>query len=686
MTYEVTLHGKSDFVYEHTAANAWLSFISGQIIRWEPTIADIADGPFKGELVWTVRVKTVAAASTTPVINAVIFQKNATPPLYGTPWLASVESYDYLDTLDTTNGNDLIFTFNLDSVSPFQLDFPFFLTLGVNPASPAATFAIRYSNVEADADFDLYQFGTPTPSVWNSVTGELLSNIAGYREKDFDITPYVRNVTTDAGKSDVDGRFVEGEAEITLANNDERFSPYRDDFDISPYWDVNQEVTITQEYLSTVYPLFKGFIQRIRPDQLFDDKTAQVMLSDWFTRFKKVEGRLSGASTFTAHALIQYLLENFLDFDSSMYDLDTTDTTILANPWGAEVKSVFDFLEEIVEAGAGSHFVGADGVYYFRSGNWKATQESPDYSLTLDIECPDVDDFKIEHDIKGLVNQITVQGATGDPAEIEDPASIKRYGVNDLSIDSDVIPDNGYAETVALRIYGTRSQRVRGSDIVLAERYPTILTAELGDVVNLDDATASGVSQDFEILNIHRDIQPAGAHEVTFKMKAFYPPPYQWENREQTDKYNTTMYFRDNYFGQQFVAPYSGQLRFARALIETHGVGSYVRTLTVRIMDAFPLGNPVGDPSADTNWIALASADNAVTGVWPRYVGHNAPQLVKGNTYVIRFDISKPLTGFYKVIGEDTSPDDGLDYYYYKAGQTTVTDFDLGVIFTMILD
>lgn len=98
------------------------------------------------------------------------------------------------------------------------------------------------------------------------------------------ITPYVREFSTDRGRSD-DWDNFESSASVVLDNRDRRFDPF---CTTSPYWNgttnktkliPRRQIQITATYASTVYPIFRGFTSGFSPVWTEAGKDSTVTLS-----------------------------------------------------------------------------------------------------------------------------------------------------------------------------------------------------------------------------------------------------------------------------------------------------------------------------------------------------------------------------------------------------------------------
>ncbi len=92
------------------------------------------------------------------------------------------------------------------------------------------------------------------------------------------VTSYVREMTTDRGRSDDWGTF-DGSASVVLSNRDRRFDPFNTS---GPYYGKllpRRQIRITATYGGTTYPVFRGFVAGWPPVWTDAGKDSTVTLS-----------------------------------------------------------------------------------------------------------------------------------------------------------------------------------------------------------------------------------------------------------------------------------------------------------------------------------------------------------------------------------------------------------------------
>jgi len=92
------------------------------------------------------------------------------------------------------------------------------------------------------------------------------------------VTSYVREMTTDRGRSDDWGTF-DGSASVVLSNRDRRFDPFNTS---GPYYGKllpRRQIRITATYGGTTYPIFRGFVAGWPPVWTDAGKDSTVTLS-----------------------------------------------------------------------------------------------------------------------------------------------------------------------------------------------------------------------------------------------------------------------------------------------------------------------------------------------------------------------------------------------------------------------
>jgi hypothetical protein len=371
-------------------------------------------------------------------------------------------------------------------------------------ATPVANHALYYIN----------NVGT-----WVAVTGCAYFYFAPHRAKEFDISQYVKKITIDMGKSDVDGEFVEGQADFELDNRDGRFSPTKTDSPYYEFWDVNADVKAWVVHNSITYGLFQGFINRIRPDLLIDKRSVFVSCADWFSAFKENVVNYAPGATLPPHTLIGAILDR-LGVPASRRNLDTSDNQTLANYTFTNEKGL-DALALVVASGQHHQFVDRDGVYQFKTNIWLGNLEVPDYDWAeLDVE-----DFKIEHDIKGVSNSFRVGNVTLGYTTRENVSSQTRYGKRDFELDNDLIRTANQAADVADNVMSRYSGRVNGCDITIKNRLPEVFDINPGTRINFTKLDQGLDDVPFVVQGLEYSINPAGDIELALRCKYYYEPP-----------------------------------------------------------------------------------------------------------------------------------------------------------------
>jgi hypothetical protein len=93
-----------------------------------------------------------------------------------------------------------------------------------------------------------------------------------------DVTPYVRELSTDRGRQDDWGSF-DGSASVTLNNRDRRFDPF---YTSGPYYGKltpRRQIRISATYSGTDYPVFRGYINGWPPAWTDAGQDSTVTLS-----------------------------------------------------------------------------------------------------------------------------------------------------------------------------------------------------------------------------------------------------------------------------------------------------------------------------------------------------------------------------------------------------------------------
>lgn len=647
--YITKFRGVKQFEKDQPQDNNYVNFgsVANPSVRVVYNLTDIATDPISKNITLVVWIAYYGSAPTGS-IRAFLEES-------GTPIIQAPETY--------SSGNvgpvptPIVFTFALDNYSPgYEVDGQFEIVIDTSSTSNAV-YSIRYTTNDVDLESYFQQWQGGIPGAYVTV-GDLRFQLFYSRAKEFDISQYVKSIKIDRGMSDIDGQFVEGEADLGLFNRDNRFSPLNQSSPYYEYWDVEAVVTITAIYQSTTYALFKGFIDRIRPDYEIEKRDVYISLSDYFARFKEKKISLNVTTNETPDALIGFLLDA-LGVPIAERDLDIREIQAMRTiNWSNETG--FDAISEVVESGQHSHFIGPDGKYYFRTNNWPEYKPTPDY----DWESCDVDDFKIEQDKKGIKNKFRVGNSTIGYFTLPVSSSIARYGQKDQDVDNELIPTLGYAQEICLNLQSRFSGRVNGIDLTLKNRLPEILTMDVGKTVAFTEPL-SGLDHDrFIPLGLTYDIRPAGDAELSMKLKRFYFPPTDFETGSKVGLVGPLI---TGFKFERFKMPVTGYITRMEAKIYISNAATGSSYLAI-------YGDNAGIPGGLIDLSSNQIISGPGTFDLARTMGILGNKLyLKDNYYWAAVLLTAP-TAIFQMYGSD--PGDYPDGYAYTTGGGTLPTID----------
>lgn len=342
-----------------------------------------------------------------------------------------------------------------------------------------------------------------------------------------DISPYVRSMSINRGRSDAFSSFRAGTCTVVLNNNDRRFDPINQS---SPYWDVTTNksgVTPRRrfEVLSGGTPLFTGRITDIDVEYSFDLSTVTITASDDFVLI--ANAYTSNAFTPSAE-LSGTRVTNILDLPEINYPLATRDidagvATLGAYQVNANTNAAA-YLQRVAEAEQGLFFCAANGNLTF-TDRVTSTFASPVTTFADNGSGIVYQGMDTIYDQKFLYNRVQATIEGGSVQAADDATSQTEYGIATLSIDNLLLSTNGAALTLAqnlLDIYKQPAYRFDNIQLVVSAlseaNRDIVLGLEMGDVITVTRTFASGspasVSDDYGVERIVHQVTP-DRHVVT---------------------------------------------------------------------------------------------------------------------------------------------------------------------------
>lgn len=342
-----------------------------------------------------------------------------------------------------------------------------------------------------------------------------------------DISPYVRSMSINRGRSDAFSSFRAGSCVVVLNNNDRRFDPINES---SPYWDATENksgVTPRRrlQVLSGTTALFTGRITDIDVEYSFDLSTVTITAADDFVLIANT----TIGSAFTPSAeLSGTRVTNILDLPEVDYPLTTRDidagvATLGAYQVGANTNAAA-YLQRVAQAEQGLFFCAANGDLTFtdRVTSVFATSVATFADDGSNIKYQGIDTI---YDQKFLFNRVQVTREGGTVQAADNATSQTEYGIATLTIDNSLLSSDTASLTLAtklLDIYKEPAYRFDNIQLVVSalteSNRNAVLAIEMGDVVTVTRTFATGspasVSDDYGVERITHQVLP-DRHVVT---------------------------------------------------------------------------------------------------------------------------------------------------------------------------
>jgi hypothetical protein len=343
-----------------------------------------------------------------------------------------------------------------------------------------------------------------------------------------DISPYVKSLSINRGRSDEFESFRAGTCTIVLNNNDRRFDPIND---ASPYWDTTTGKSgVTPRRRVQIISggstsLFVGRITDIDVAYDYDLSTVTITASDDFTLLANAftaaditpSVELSGARV----SAILDLPE--VNFPATTRSIDTGVATLGAFQI-PENTNAANYLQRVAESEQGLFFVKADGTLRFTD---RATSvfATPVATFADDGSGIKYQSLATIYGNEFLYNRVQTQTETGTVQAVDDAASQTEFGISTLALPDLLLANDASALTLAQKLLDIYKQpEYRFDDLVLSvsgmssPNRTLVLGLDMGDVVTVTRTFSVGspaqVSDDYGIDSITHQITP-DRHTVT---------------------------------------------------------------------------------------------------------------------------------------------------------------------------
>jgi putative methionine-R-sulfoxide reductase with GAF domain len=337
-----------------------------------------------------------------------------------------------------------------------------------------------------------------------------------------DVSPYVRSLNINRGRSDQFSAFRSGTLTLVLNNNDRRFDPINES---SPYYDTTTGRSgVTPRRRVQVISggnisLFTGRIADIDVEYNFDLSTVTITATDDFTL---IANAFTGADITPAVELSGARVSRILDlpeiaFPATSRSIDTGVASLGNYQIDANTNAA-NYLQRVAEAEQGLFFMQADGTLRF-TDRASSVFSAPVATFSDDGSGIAYQNIQTIFGNEFLYNRVQAQTETGTVQAVDDVASQTEFGVSTLALTDLLLATDATALTLAQKLLDDYKQPVyRFDDLVLvisaaspADRN-LVLGLEMGDVVLVTRTFSTGspaqVSDEYGIERIVHQITP----------------------------------------------------------------------------------------------------------------------------------------------------------------------------------
>jgi len=328
-----------------------------------------------------------------------------------------------------------------------------------------------------------------------------------------DVSPYVRNATTNRGRPTIDGRFAAGTATLTLDNRDGRFNPENTAGAYYPDLQIGIPVRIYEDS----EPIFYGSARAWPPAYpKTQDSFVTVPLVDGFYNINLDDLGGESYSAQTTTARLTAVLDA-ISWPAGLRDLDAGLASVqaaeIAQPGDGGDQPALLHLLDVVEAEVGTLFMSRDGKVTFRN-RVALSGVSPSVSFT-DAE---MSGLTVAFDDDFMWNEFRVAREDGGQVIHVDTASVTAHGRRALV--RDVMPMSNDAEVLNVTewlaaIFSGQRSRIDGLKLVMqdtAAHLDDVLGLELRDLINVTHVPPAGdtINQDCVVEGIRHEMVPGG--------------------------------------------------------------------------------------------------------------------------------------------------------------------------------
>lgn len=339
----------------------------------------------------------------------------------------------------------------------------------------------------------------------------------------YDVTSYVKSVSTNRGRSRELDRYATGAASITFTNQTRAFDP---SYTASPFWPSIQprrEIRIT----SNGTPVYYGLVDDWNLDyQINGESTAGAVCVDGFAILAKqnLSAFTAVAGQTTGQRIGTVLSRSEVDWPSSLRAIDAGVQTLQADVV-AQDTNVLQYLQLVEQTEPGSFFISAAGSATFRDRNVAAVVGTATFAD--DGSGIGYSALEVVYGTELLYNRVNITRNGGAVQTADYAPSQDQYSISTLDQSGLLMQTDADALTLAQYLLGRYQQPELRFDQLTIElsglttaQQATVLSLELTNVVTVKftpNKVGTQVSQNCQIIGIAHDIRP-DSHRVTLRL------------------------------------------------------------------------------------------------------------------------------------------------------------------------
>jgi hypothetical protein len=342
----------------------------------------------------------------------------------------------------------------------------------------------------------------------------------------YDLTPAVKSVTINRGRSRELDRFTTGSANIVFDNTDRAFDPF---YTSSPWYpDIKprRSVRVSTVVNGSTAVQFTGLVEDWNIDyQINGQSEAFAACVDGFILFGGQQLAAHTATAQTSGERLEAILDRpEVDWPSSLRDIDTGAQTFQADVI-EQGRETLEYLQLVETSEPGLLFMSKDNKVTFRDRNTAAAPGTVVFSDS-GTAIP-YTNITTTYGTELLYNRAVIGRIGGQPQTAENAESKAEYGVVSLELNGLLINTDANASALANYIVNKYAEPELRFDTISVELaglgtadQAAVLGLELTDIIRLEYQPAGigpSVTKDVQILGIRHAIRP-GQHEIVLNL------------------------------------------------------------------------------------------------------------------------------------------------------------------------